>query len=116
MSFLGRSALFLGIVSFSGAVVVMSATELRKGLKAPTEPELKRADVLVKALQGDELFRAQGKYNEPNKQLPERRIGKYLPDDDLKKIKKFLANLVGGIGDDDSKANADAGGDKDKSK
>jgi len=101
MSFLSRSALFLCIVSFSGAMVVLGARELAHRMKAPADHELERADKLVHALRGDELFRAQEKYDQPNKNVPQRQTGSYLPDYDLKKIKAFLLNLIGGAGEED---------------
>jgi hypothetical protein len=112
MSFLSRSSLFFCVVSFSGAMVVLGARDMLRHLKAPAQHEIERSDKLVHALRGDELFRAQAKYDQPNQNLPQRQIGSYLPDYDLKKIKSFLLNLIGGTHEDVAEAKS---GDTSKS-
>ncbi len=87
--------------------MVLGARDMHRNLKAPVEHEIQRADRLLHALRGDELFRAQAKYDQPNQNLPQRRTGSYLPDYDLKKIKAFLVGLIGGMGDDESHVEPD---------
>jgi len=105
MSFVSRTALFTLIVSFSGAIVVFAARDIRSTLKPATEQEIKRVDELVKALRGDELFHAEGRYDDPNKKLPLRKNGQALPDYDMKKIKGFLMGLLGGGGETEKSDN-----------
>ncbi len=107
MSFISRSALFLCIVSFSGAMVLLGARDMLRQLRAPASHEIERADKLVHALRGDELFQAQAKYDQPNKNVPQRQSGSYLPDYDLKRIKSFILNLIGGAeeGQPEAKSN-----------
>jgi hypothetical protein len=95
MPFLQRLALFSMIVFFSGSVVVVAARNLHSKLGPVTEQGKEQAQKLVEALRGDELFRAQAKYSEAHP-APARRSGSYLPDYDRKRIKRFLAGLIGG--------------------
>jgi hypothetical protein len=106
MSFLSRTALFLGIFFFSGAMVLLGAREMRANLKPPGSNDLERAEKLVHALRGDELFRAQAKYDGPTEHIPSRKSGSYLPEYDLKRIKGFLVGLIGGTGDEDSSSSS----------
>lgn len=99
MSTLNKVALFVCVTAFSGSMVVMGARDLRNALKAPTAPEMERAKKLIQQLRGDELFRIEAKYNETHDKPP-RKPGSVLPEYDLAKIKKFLSNLIGGIGTD----------------
>jgi hypothetical protein len=94
---MNRFALFLCVLLFGGSMVLLGARDLRNRLKPPSEAERERASKLVHALRGDELFKAKAKYEEPREDLPPRRVGSYLPDYDLKKIKQFLQGLVGGM-------------------
>ena len=103
MSFFSRTALFLFIVFFSGVMVLLGAREMRARLKAPGGAELERAEKLVHALRGDELFRTQAKYDEATTiAAPQRQRGSYLPEYDMKRIKGFLLGLIGGMGEDQS--------------
>jgi hypothetical protein len=99
MSFINKLALFLCVTAFSGSMVVMGARDMRNALKAPTPPEMERAKKLIQQLRGDELFRIEAKYNETHEK-PARKPGSVLPDYDLAKIKKFLSNMIGGVGTD----------------
>ena len=92
---LRRLGLFMFIVFFSGSVVIVAARNLRDKLGGFSEQQKERVVKLVEALRGDELFKAEAKYHEGQKGPP-RRTGSYLPEHDLKKIKKFLSGLVSG--------------------
>jgi hypothetical protein len=83
------------IVFFSGSVVVVAARNLHSKLGPVTDKDKEEAHKLVAAIRGDELFRVQGKYSEAHP-APVRRTGSYLPDYDRKRIKQFLASLIGG--------------------
>ncbi len=85
---------------------------MRNALKAPTPPELERAKQLIQQLRGDELFRIEAKYNETHPKPP-RKPGSVLPEYDLAKIKKFLSNLIGGVGTDAAE-DADAASEQEK--
>jgi len=82
--------------------VLLGARDMKAALKPPSGEDTERVEKLVHALRGDELFRAQAKYDGENKNLPSRRNGSYLPEYDMKRIKSFLVGLVGGLGEDES--------------
>ena len=67
---------------------------MRNALPKPEETEVERAKKLIQSLRGDELFKIEAKYSEAHEK-PERRPGSYLPDYDLRKIKKFLGSMIG---------------------
>ncbi len=92
---LRRFGLFLFIVFFSGSVVIVAARNLRDKLTASSAQEQEQVVKLLEALRGDELFKTEAKYHE-QKKGPPRRLGSYLPEHDLKKIKQFLASLIAG--------------------
>ena len=97
MTFIHKTGLFLCIAAFSGSMVLMGARDMRNALKAPTPPDVERAKKLIQQLRGDELFRIEAKYHEAHENPP-RKPGSFLPEYDLKKIKKVLSNLIGGAG------------------
>jgi hypothetical protein len=98
---LRRLGLFFFIVFFSGSVVIVAARNLRDRLGGFSDEQKERVATLVEALRGDQLFKAEAKYHEGQKGPP-RRIGSYLPEHDLKKLKQFLSSLV--AGDDEAPA------------
>lgn len=75
--------------------MVVGAKNLRDRLGVVTDVDKERAQKLIEALRGDELFKGQGKYA-AGSSAPHRRVGSYLPEYDKKKIKKFLVGLMGG--------------------
>lgn len=87
--------LFLIIVFFSGSAVVVAARNLRDKLGSFSAQQQEQVVKLVEALRGDQLFKAEAKYHEGQKGPP-RRIGSYLPEHDIKKLKQFLASLISG--------------------
>jgi hypothetical protein len=96
---LRRLGLFFFIVFFSGSVVIVAARNLRDHLGGFSDEQKQRASALVEALRGDQLFKSEAKYHEGQKGPP-RRTGSYLPEHDLKKLKRFLSNLVAGEEDE----------------
>jgi len=92
---LRRFGLFLFIVFFSGSVVVVAARNLRDKLGSFSAQQQEQVVKLVEALRGDQLFKAEAKYHEGQKGPP-RRVGSYLPEHDIKKLKQFLASLISG--------------------
>jgi hypothetical protein len=108
MSVTARFGLFLLITFFSGSIVVMAARDLRNNLKPPSEAEVEQAGKLVTALRGDALFEIEAKYHENHPRLSPRKIGSYLADYDVKKIKSFLIGLVGGIGEGEGAADPES--------
>jgi hypothetical protein len=101
---INRFALFLLVLAFGSAIVLLGARDLRDRLKPPSEAEMQRASKLVHALRGDELFKSQAKYHEPRGDLPPRKAGSYLPEHDLQKIKQFLRGLIGGLDDQNTES------------
>jgi hypothetical protein len=102
-----RFGLFLLITFFSGSIVVIAAKDLRNNLKPPSESEVEQVGKLVNALRGDALFEIEAKYHENHPRLSPRKIGSYLADYDVKKIKSFVIGLMGGVGEGDSAEDAE---------
>lgn len=97
MSAINRAGLFTVVVAFSCAMVMLGARDLLRGLKAPTDTQTEQAKQLIQQLRGDQLFKIEAKYD-PEHDKPNRKPGSVLPDYDIAKIKKFLSNLIGGVG------------------
>ena len=99
MSVINRAGLFTCVVAFSSAMVMLSARDLLRGLKAPTDTQTEQVKQLIHQLRGDQLFKIEAKYDQEHDK-PNRKPGSVLPDYDIAKIKKFLSNLIGGVGSD----------------
>lgn len=99
MSAINRAGLFTVIVAFSSAMVMLGARDLLARLKPPTEVQTEHAKQLIQQLRGDQLFKMEAKYNQEHEK-PSRKPGSVLPDYDIAKIKKFISNLIGGVGSD----------------
>jgi len=97
MSALNRLGLFTVVVAFSSAMVMLGARDLLRGLKSPSDAQTEQAKQLIQQLRGDELFKIEAKYDQEH-QKPNRQPGSVLPDYDIAKIKRFLSNLIGGVG------------------
>jgi hypothetical protein len=94
MGFIKQLAMFFFVVFFSGSMVFVGARDLTKSLGKYSDAERERAHRLIEALRGDELFRSEGKFAS-GAGAPVRRLGSYLPENDKRKIKRFLAGLIG---------------------